>query len=443
MSPETVKLKPVGTTREELFNEMRKLQELDANWKGGKTWSLVYYGGEEISAVLEEAYLMYFHGNALNPLAFPSLRKFETEVAAMAAGILGGGSGAVGNMTSGGTESILMAVKTARDLARAERPEITAPEMVLPVTAHPAFAKAAHYLGVKEVRIPLGPDFRADVGAARDAVNDNAVLIVGSAPSYPQGVIDPIADLAALALERGIPCHVDACLGGFLLPFIEKLGYPVPPFDFRVPGVTSISADIHKYGFAAKGASVILYRDKEIRRHQYFALSNWPGGLFGSPTMTGTRPGGAIASAWAIMNFLGEEGYLRLARIIMDTTRALIDGIAAVPGLYILGCPEMSVFAFTSDTVDILMLGEAMESRGWNMDCQQNPPCLHLMVTPAHAAAVDRFLTDLRECAAETAKSEGTAATGMAAMYGMLGAIPVKDAENFIIEFLNDLYTVK
>lgn len=422
---------------------MRRLRESDANWRSGKTWSLVYYGGEEITAVLEKATLLYLHGNALNPMAFPSLLKFENEVAAMAAGLLGGGAAAAGNMTSGGTESILMAVKTARDLARSQRPEITAPEMVLPASAHPAFAKAAHYLGVKEVRIPLGADYRADVDAARAAVNGNTVLVVGSAPAYPHGVIDPIPELAGLAAEREIPCHVDACLGGFLLPFMEKLGYPVPPFDFRVPGVTSISADLHKYGFAAKGASVILYRDREIRRHQYFALSDWPGGLFGSPTMTGTRPGGAIAAAWAIMNYLGEEGYLRLAGLIMDTARALMDGIAAIPGLYLLGRPDMSVFAFSSDSIDILMLGEAMEARGWTMDAQQKPASLHLMVTPAHASIVEPFLTDLRECAAEIAgRSEG-ASTGMAAMYGMLGGIPAGEADNFIIEFLNDLYTAR
>lgn len=441
MSNGSVELDQQGIPKEQLLAEMRSLQEQDANWKGGKTWSLVYYGGEEITSLLEEAYLTYFHGNALNPLAFPSLRKFENEVTAMTAALLGGGSEACGSLTSGGTESILMGVKTARDMARAKRPQITYPEMIVPISIHPAFLKAAHYLGVEAVRIPVGSDFRADMAAVRDSVNENTILIVGSAPSYPQGVIDPIEELAALALEKGISCHVDSCLGGFILPFIEKLGYPLPPFDFRVPGVTSISADIHKYGFAAKGASVIVYRNKEIRRHQYFALADWPGGLFGSPTMTGTRPGGAIAAAWAILKYLGEEGYLNLARAIMDNTRALMDGINAIEGLQVLGKPEMSVFAFGSDNLDMNLVGDAMEGLGWHMDLQQKPPCLHLMVTPAHTAVVEQFLSDLRESVARVKAGE-VAPSGLAAMYGMIRDVPREDAENFILDFFNDLYSV-
>ncbi len=441
MSNGFVELDRQGIPKEQLLAQMRSLQAQDANWKGGKTWSLVYYGGEEITDLLEEAYLTYFHGNALNPLAFPSLRKFENEVTAMTAALLGGGAEACGSLTSGGTESVLMGVKTARDLARAKQPHITAPEMIVPISVHPAFLKAAHYLGVKAVRIPVGSDFRVNLAAVREAVNENTILIVGSAPAYPQGVIDPIKELAALAQEKGISCHVDACLGGFMLPFIEKLGYPVPPFDFRAPGVTSISADIHKYGFAAKGASVIVYRNKEIRRHQYFALADWPGGLFGSPTMTGTRPGGAIAAAWAILKFLGEEGYLKLAQATMDNTRALMDGINAIEGLQILGQPEMSVFAFGSDSLDMNLVGDAMEGLGWHMDLQQKPSCLHLMVTPAHTSVVEQFINDLRESVNLVKKGE-VAPSGLAAMYGMIRDVPTEDAENFILDFFNDLYTV-
>ncbi|MEW5785126.1 MAG: aspartate aminotransferase family protein [Bacillota bacterium] len=442
MSAEKAILSPTGIPRNELFAEMRRLKEQDADWKGGKTWSLVYYGGEEITSILEEAYLLYFHGNALNPMAFPGLRRFETEVISMAAGMLGGDDAVTGSMTSGGTESILMAVKTARDLARARHPELEAPEMVLPLSVHPAFLKAAHYLGVKPVRTPIRDDFRAEVQAVRQAVTPRTVLVVGSAPSYPQGVIDPIEELAAIALENDICCHVDSCLGGFILPFIAKLGYPVPPFDFRVPGVTSISADIHKYGFAAKGASVVLYRNEAIRRHQYFALADWPGGLFGSPSMTGTRPGGAIAAAWAIMKYLGEAGYRKLAGGIMETTRKLKEGIAAVPGLYILGRPEMSVFAFGSDTIDIHLLADAMEERGWHMDRQQKPPCLHVMVTPAHAPVADQFLADLRDSAV-VVESGGCTPSGMAAMYGLAGTVPPGDVENFILDYLNELFSTK
>lgn len=443
--PATVKKLPGrGTSGEQLLAEMEALRASDANWKEGRIWSLVYYPGEEVYDLLKKAYTMFFSENGLNPGAFPSLRKFETEVVAMAADLLGGGPGAAGTMTSCGTESIMMAVKTYRDRARAERPGISAPEMVLTETAHPAFYKAGHYFDVKPVRIPVKPDFRADVKAMRAAVNENTILIMGSAPSYPQGVIDPIEELAALAVEKGVGCHVDACLGGFLLPFVRKLGYPIPDFDFRVPGVTSISADVHKYGFAAKGASTILYRDKELRKHQFYAFTDWSGGIYAHPTMTGTRPGGSFAAAWAVMNHLGEEGYLRIAGAIMDTTKKLMEGINSIPGLYVLGRPDMSVFAFTSDLFDIYTLGDAMDARGWHMDRQQRPPCLHLMVTPVHEKVVDRFLADLGDCAREVAENKSQVPGGTAAMYGMAGTLPDRGAvKEFVLNYLDELLTVK
>lgn len=433
MADSIVKLPSHGTPSAQLLEQMRDLRARDANWRDGRTWSLVYYAGEELTRLLESAYLMYFHENGLSPMAFPSLRRFEAEVVAMAAGLLGGDGGVVGNMTSGGSESILMAVKTARDRARAERPEVTAPEMLLPVTAHPAFEKAAHYFGLTPVHIPVGPDFRASVAAARAAITPDTVLMVGSAPAYPHGVVDPIRELAALAQERGIHFHVDACVGGFLLPFVRRLGYPVPDFDFAVPGVSSISADVHKYGFAAKGASVVLYRNSRIRQYQFFVYTEWPGGLYGSPSMTGTRPGGAIAAAWAVLNHLGEAGYLRLARGIMDTARALMDGVNATPGLRVLGQPDMSVFAFAADALDVYALAEAMDARGWHLDRQQRPPCLHMMVTPAHAGVVEPFLADLRAAAAQVAG--GGAAGGMAAMYGAMATIPERTlVRDFILQ---------
>jgi sphinganine-1-phosphate aldolase len=435
-----LKLPAAGVAREELLEKMVLLKSQDFNWEDGRTWSLVYYAGEEIDEILREAYKMFFHCNGLNPMAFPSLKKFEREVLAMTAAMLGGGDESAGSMTSGGSESIFMAVKTARDMARAEKPEITAPEMVIPVTAHPAFEKAAHYLGVTPVRVPVGSDFRADVEAARRAVSERTVLMAGSAPAYPHGVIDPIADLAAIAMDKGISFHVDACLGGFLLPFMTKLGYTVPPFDFSVPGVTSISADVHKYGFAAKGASTILYRNREIRKHQFFVFSDWPGGLFASPTATGTRPGGAIAAAWAVMNFLGEEGYLQLARRIMAAAEVLMDGINKVPGLRVLGKPDMSVFAFTADNMDVYALGDAMDNLGWHLDRQQFPPCLHMMVTPAHEAVAGRFLEDLRQAAGELAAGGRPAAEGSAALYGAMGTMPERETvRGFLLEFIDQL----
>jgi len=431
-----MRLPSTGTPHEELLAEMRALRSEDADWRHGRTWSLVYFAGDDMSDLIKQAYTMFFSENALSPMAFPSLKKFEAEVIAMTADLLGG-TEAVGNLTSGGSESILLGVKTARDRARAEQPAVTAPEMILPVTAHPAFEKAAHYFGVTPVHIPITTDLRADVEAARAAMTDNTVLIVGSAPCYPYGVIDPIPELAALAQERGISCHADSCLGGFFLPFLRRLGYPVPPFDFSVPGVTSMSADLHKYAFAAKGTSAILYRNRDIRKHQFFVYSDWPGGLYGSPTMAGTRPGGAIAAAWAALRYMGEEGYLGLVRTTMDATRALIDGINAIPGLEVRGKPDMSVFAFGSDSVDIYVVGYVMDVLGWHVDRLQRPPNLHLIVTPTHKDIVEPFLTDL-EKAAHDAASGKTAPVGTAALYGALGTLPdrgqVRDA---ILSFMD------
>jgi len=427
------------TPREDLFAAMDAASHADADWRHARTFSLVYQARADVLDVAKEAYLRFFSENALNPMAFPSLRRFESDVVSMAAGLFHGPDGAAGTMTSGGSESLLMAVKTARDWARAERPGITAPEMLLPITAHPALEKAAHYFDVKPVRIPVGADYRADVDAARELAGPSTILVVGSAPAYPHGVVDPIEPLAALAAERGVLFHVDACLGGFLLPFVERLGRPVAPFDFRVPGVTSISADIHKYGYAAKGASVVLYRTRALRRHQWFAYGDWPGGLYGSPSMTGTRPGGAIAAAWAVMRYLGEEGYLDLARVTMETTDRLRRGVGETAGLRVLGDPTMSVFAFASDTVDVYVLGDAMEKRGWKLDRQQRPPCLHLMVTPAHAPVVDEFLADLRACVS-TIESTKPTPEGAAAMYGMLGATPDRSMiGSFILDFMDGL----
>ncbi len=427
-----------GMSHQDVLSRMREMRSEDARWQEGRTWSLVYNAGEDIRRLTAEAYTEFMSENGLSPLAFPSLRRFESEVLAIGAELFHGET-AAGTMTSGGTESILMAVKTARDFARAER-GITEPEMVLPASVHPAFQKAAHYFGVKAVNVPLAPDFRADVDAMRAAVGPRTVLVVGSAPAYPQGVVDPIPALAAMAQEKGVLFHVDACLGGFLLPFARKLGHAIPEFDFAVPGVTSLSADLHKYGYAAKGASLVLYRSAELRRYQFFTYADWSGGIYASPSMAGTRPGGAIAAAWAILKYLGEEGYLRLAGTVLDTAKALREGIAAIPGLKLLGEPQLSVFAFASDTLDVYALGDAMEARGWKLDRQMMPPALHLMVTPAHAAVVEPFLADLRVCAASLARGE-PAPDGSAAMYGMLGAIPDRgEAAGFILQFMDSLY---
>jgi len=388
-----------GRSREDVLDTMRAARDHDIKWQRGRAFGLVYHISEEIDELLKEAFTMFFSENGLNPTAFPSLRKFESEVVAMTASLLGGDSNVCGNMTTGGTESLLMAVKTARDWARDHHPEISEPEIVLPDTAHPAFDKAGSYFDVRIVHVPVLEDFRADVAAMQQAINPNTIMLVGSAPSYPHGVVDPIGELAAIAQERGLLFHTDSCVGGFMLPFIRKLGYEVPPFDFSVPGVTSMSADLHKFGYAAKPASVVLYRTPELRRKQMFVAINWPGGIYPSPTMTGSRAGGPIAAAWALMNYLGEDGYTDIARTVMETTVYLQAGINAIPGLEVLSNPEMSVFAISSDTLDVYELADELELIGWHLDRQHFPTCLHMTVNYLHAAVREEFLRDLAACA--------------------------------------------
>ncbi|MBI5354308.1 MAG: aspartate aminotransferase family protein [Chloroflexi bacterium] len=395
----TLPFPSTGKTKDEVLASMRAARDHDVQWQKGRAFSLVYHAGKDVDDLLKEASLLFFSENGLNPTAFPSLRKFETEIVSMAASLLGGDDHVAGTVTSGGTESLLMTVKTARDWARKNHPEIKHPEMILPLSGHPAFEKAAQYFDVKPVRTALGPDYRADVESARKAVTANTILMIGSAPAYPHGVIDPIRELAAIAQEHGFLFHTDACVGGFMLPFVRKLGYPVPDFDLSVPGVTSISADLHKYAYAAKGASVILYKTAELRRHQMFVSINWPGGIYPSPSMGGTRPGAPIAAAWAVLNYLGESGYLELTDLVMKATRRLQDGVNAVPGIKVVSNPEMSVFAIGSDGLDVYALADELTKRNWHLDRQQFPPTLHMTVQFGHVEIVDEFLNDLAESA--------------------------------------------
>ncbi len=389
-----------GVDADAILRTLTDLRGDDVQWRDGRAFSLVYHAGDDLSSFVKQAYTTYFSENALNPSAFPSLRRMETEVVSMAADMLGGDGAVVGNMTSGGTESILMAVKAAREWGRKNRRALrggSRPRMVLPASAHPAFDKAAHYFGVKAVRVPVSKDLRACVWRMSRAVDRRTALVVGSAPSYPHGVVDPIEDLARMARRKGVLLHVDACIGGFMLPFVRALGRPVPPFDFSVEGVTSISADIHKFGYAAKGASLVLYRDPALRKHQYFATTDWSGGLYASPTMTGTRPGGAVAAAWAVMHRLGHEGYVALAAPVMETTDRIRGGVEAIEDLEVLGDPAMCILGIASDAVDVYVVADHMQARGWHLDRQQFPATLHLTVNPAHVPVVDRFLDDLRE----------------------------------------------
>jgi sphinganine-1-phosphate aldolase len=399
-----------GRSVDDLIAELSAGRGGDFDWRGGRTFSLVYNTADEDlerlhRAVAEE----YLHENYLNPFAFPSLLRMEQEVVGMAADLFGRPE-AAGKLTSGGTESIFLAVQVAREHARGAR-GVAEPVLVTAATAHPAFAKAAHYLDVEHVIVAVGPDGRLapDAGAAAlDALDGRAAMLVGSAPCYPYGVIDPIPELAALAGERGALFHVDACLGGWLLPFWERLGEPVPPWDLSVPGVTSLSADVHKYGWSFKGVSVLLHRDPELLRHQYFLYDAWPGGLYGSATTAGTRPGAPIAAAWATVTHLGMEGYLRLADEVRTATRGFRVGIEAIPGLRITGDPVMGVMEISSDELDLAAVNDVMEDRGWHLDRQQGG--LHLMVSPGHVAVVDQFLADLADAVAHHGESRGVEA---------------------------------
>jgi glutamate/tyrosine decarboxylase-like PLP-dependent enzyme len=428
---------------EAVLDELQTHRGEDVDWKHGRTFSLVYYAGEQVMQLLHDAYSMFMAENGLSPMAFPSLRNMENEVVAMTANMLHGGDAAAGSMTSGGTESIFMAMKTARQWARKHKPEIAKPKIVAPVTAHPAFIKSAHYLDMQIEFAPLRDDWRADPEAMRAAIDDDTVILVGSAICYPYGVVDPIEEIATIADERGILMHVDGCLGGFMLPFVSRLGYDVPIWDFRAKGVTSISADVHKYGYAAKGASTVTYRDTELRKLQFYAYPDWPGGIYVTPTLAGARPGGAVAAAWAVMHHLGEDGYMKLAKVAMDATNKIRAGIESIDGLRIMGSPHMTVLAFDSDEVDVFALGSKMDARGWHLDRNQFPSALHMMVTPAHSDVADRFISDLKVAMQEAREEPAGTAEGMAALYGAAATMPDRGAvTEFVIGFMDQLYTI-
>ncbi|MGZ5398304.1 MAG: pyridoxal phosphate-dependent decarboxylase family protein, partial [Mycobacterium sp.] len=296
---------------DEVLAGLDAMKQHDVRWKDGRAFTLAYYAGPDVAALADEAYRRFSSDNALNTDAFPSLRRIQSDVVAMTADLLDGGSEAAGFMTTGGTESLLMAVLAARERGRSDR-DVVRPNIVLPSSAHAAFEKGCHYFGLESRRVDVRTDWRADVDAMADVIDDDTVLVVGSAPQYPQGVIDPIADIAALVADRNINCHVDACMGGMVLPYLARLGEEIPPWNFSLPGVTSISVDLHKFGYTSKGASVIVHRNRELRSHQTFVTSNWLGGTYGSSGVLGTKGGGAMAAAWAVMNHLGGDGYLRL-----------------------------------------------------------------------------------------------------------------------------------
>lgn len=396
---------PSGRPADAVLADLEAKRANDVRWQEGRAFGMIYDGGPSVHAVAERAAALYLHENALNTRAFPSLGEIQSEVVGWTADLLHGPESAAGFLTSGGTESILCGVLAARERARHER-GVEHGEMVLAESAHAAFHKAAHLFGLEVHKTPVKADWTADVDAMAAAVGANTVLVVGSAPQYPQGVIDPIPDIAALAASVGANCHVDGCMGGYVLPFAERLGRRVPPWDFRVDGVHSISADIHKLGYAPKGASVILHRSKALRRYQTFVFDDWLGGFYASPNLQGSRSGLPMATAWAVIQHLGMDGYLELTRNTLDNADRMRAGIAAVDGVRVLGDSTYHLVAMASDPaaatpVDVFAVGDALLARGWFHDRQGPPDTLHATVSNSNAGRIEQYLEDLAASVAE------------------------------------------
>ena len=386
-----------GIPAPQVFDELESLRADDVDWRNGKVFSLAYYAGPQAIAVAEDAYRRFSGENALSTDAFPSLRIMQQDVLSMVGPWLGADKDSAGFMTSGGTESILMVVKAARDQF-AQTDGVTKPNIVLPTSAHAAFEKACHYFGVESRRADVGDDWRADIAAMDRLIDDNTVMLVASAPQYPQGVIDDVTGIAKLAQQHGINCHVDACMGGVTLAYLEKLGQPIPAWNLRVPGVTSISVDLHKYGYTSKGASVVMYRSKSLRAHQGFFTDNWLGGMYASSGMLGTKSGGSIASAWAVLRHLGEDGYTALTQQTRNATVQLADHIVAHPQLALRAYPESTLICFgaTDPTLlNVFAVADELRIRGWYVDRQTPPDSLHCTVNAIHHDKIDAFVTDL------------------------------------------------
>jgi glutamate/tyrosine decarboxylase-like PLP-dependent enzyme len=400
-----VELPEQGLAVADVIDELQAGRDGDVDWRAGRTFGLVFSGGPDVHDVAEQAAALYLHENALNLAAFPSLAKIQSDVVGWTAALLRGPDTAAGFLTSGGTESIQCAVLAARERGRLER-GVTAPNLVVADSAHAAFHKSAHMFGLGVRTVPVGADWRADVAAMAAAVTDDTVLVVGSAPSYPHGVIDDIPALAEVAAAVGANCHVDACMGGFVLPFAERLGRAVPPWDFRVAGVHSISADIHKLGYAPKGASVILHRTKELRRYQTFVFDGWLGGRYGSPNLQGTRSGLPMAAAWAVMRHLGVDGYVELTARTLATADRMRAAVAGIDGLRVLGDGDLHLVAFASDPhanqpLDVFAVGDGLAARGWYHDRQSPPDALHATVSNANATVIEDWVDDLVAVAEE------------------------------------------
>lgn len=443
-----------GWTPEQVRAELEKLGEMKhTKWENGRVSGAVYHGGDELLSLQSEAFKRFGVSNPIHPDVFPGVRKMEAEVVAMTLGLFHAPETGAGVTTSGGTESIIMAVLAARQKAHFER-GVREPEIILPETAHTAFRKAASYFKIKVHLVPCpAPSYKVHIPTLTKLINSNTILLVGSAPNFPHGIIDDIPSLSRLALRSKLPLHVDCCLGSFIIPFLSHAGFPSPDFDFRVPGVTSISVDTHKYGFAPKGNSVVLYRTAELRRYQYYVCADWSGGVYASPSMAGSRPGALIAGCWASLMRMGEDGYLNTCLQIVGAAKKIEERIrtsdALCRSITVIGKPMVSVVAFRAnqaqtDTmykVDIYDVADAMSSKGWHLNALQDPPAIHVAVTLPIVNAVDDLLRDLEDvveaCRGNVTSEKGNAA----ALYGVAGALPDKGVVDQLASgFLDTLY---
>lgn len=433
-----------GFSESQITTMLHALADIDhTEWENGKVSGAVYHGGEDVINIQSEAFKTFCVANQLHPDVFPGVRKMEAEVVSMVLNLFNAPESGVGGTTSGGTESLLLACLSAK--VRGWRKKgITSPEMIIPVTAHAGFDKASYYFGIKLHHVPLDPvTYKVDLKKMERHINGNTVLLAGSAPNFPHGIIDDIESIGALGQKYGIPVHVDGCLGSFIVAYMEKSGFELPPFDFRVPGVTSISCDTHKYGFAPKGSSIIMYRNSELRADQYYINTEWTGGIYGSPTLAGSRPGALMVGCWATLIKMGDDGYIASCKDIINGARLMKSRIKKeIPELEIIGDPLASVISFKSEEINIYELADKLSKRGWHLSALQKPAALHMAVTRLSAKVIDELVDTIKECVDEL-KGSGPAKGDTAALYGVAGSIKTQGVADRLVEaFLDTLYKV-
>jgi len=398
-------------SKKEILQHLTSFQQNDLNTKGGKVWAYVYDSGlAELDTIAMEAYKMFANHNGLDFSVFPSLLKMENDIVGEIASLFSDQSETLaGTFTSGGTESIILAVKAARDYARTHKPSIKSPEIILPETAHAAFHKAAHYLNIKTVVVQVDEEFKVDIEAVRNHITENTIMLVGSSVNYSHGVSDPIEKLSEIALKRNLWLHVDGCIGGFLMAYFKELGHEIPKFDFSLPGVSSLSVDLHKYAFAPKGASVVLYRNKELRKYQFYTCTNWTGYPVINTTIQSTKSGGPLAACWATLYYIGKEGYREIFEKMYQTKNRMLQKFEEMDDLYVLGKPEASLISFASKTIDIFQLADAMRKKGWYIQVQPGnekfEPTIHLTLTPVSENIADKFFEQLKGAISEVKKN--------------------------------------